>query len=65
MNRNRIIPDNATAEEFTDLGAVIYRHTNANGRPAARGFKGRASKPSINYYFKSEAAREQILVIQL
>jgi hypothetical protein len=47
------------------LGVVIYRHTNANGRPAARGFKGRASKPSINYYFKSEAAREQILVIQL
>jgi hypothetical protein len=62
---NRIIPDNATAEELPELGVVIYRHTDSLGRPAARGFQGHASKPSINYYFKSEAAREQILVIQL
>jgi hypothetical protein len=62
---NRIIPDNATAEELPELGVVIYRHTDSLGRPAARGFKGRAIKPSFNYYFANEAAREQYIKIWL
>ncbi|HKH21551.1 MAG TPA: hypothetical protein VKB53_11840 [Gammaproteobacteria bacterium] len=62
---NRIIPQDATAEEFSELGAVIYRNTNVHGKPAARGFKGRASKPSFNYYFASEKNREQYIKIWL
>lgn len=38
--------------------AVVYIYTNANGRPCAAAFHGRASKPDWQCYFTSEAARE-------
>jgi hypothetical protein len=53
----RFRPDGWAAIRLADGESVVYYGNNRNGKPAAVAYRGRATKPTWNYYFSSEAAR--------
>jgi len=57
--RETYIPQNVTEKrEGATKGTEVYFYTDAKGRPCAKGFKGRAQKPTISFYYASEEQRE-------
>lgn len=56
----RWLPINGESEEFTDLGAIVWRYVS-NGKPAACGFKGYAITPVFNTPFVDDAQRESFI----
>lgn len=49
MERYEVMPDGA---------GVVALYTDTQGRPCARGYRGRSVKPSFRFYFRSAASRE-------
>lgn len=56
--RARFIPKGADLRVCIPLKAEIYLYEDAEGRPCAKGFKGRKVGPVFNHYFGSEEKRE-------
>jgi len=53
------LPQNITEKrEGATKGTEVYFYTDKQGRPCARGFKGRAQKPTIAHYYDTEEQRE-------
>lgn len=50
-------PVDGAEQEFTELGAIVWRYV-INGKPAACGFKGFAIAPVFNSPFVDDAQRE-------
>lgn len=58
LEREFYIPKGAEKIESPKAPAVVYKTTNTAGKPAARGFYGKAAKPVFNFYFGDEARRD-------
>jgi len=56
--REMFIPKAAVKVADKASSAVVYIRTDAQGRPCAVGFSGKAIKPAFNCYYRSEASRE-------
>jgi len=60
--REFFIPKNPSEKrEGPTKGTEIYLFTDEKGRPCAKGFRGRAQKPTFHHYYQSEAQREKSL----
>lgn len=57
--REMYIPKNATKVEAKGCAAVFYLYANAQGKPAAKAFVGKALKPTWGFWFPTPAAREK------
>jgi hypothetical protein len=58
MPREFYIPKNATKITHKATGAVVYVYATESGKPCARGFSGKRTKPDFALYFANEGARE-------
>lgn len=59
LPREFFLPKNAIKIADKNSDAIAYAYTDANGRPCARVFYGKQSKPVLRCYFRDDAAREK------
>ena len=59
QSRAFYIPKEYTEKRLgANKGTEVYLFKDKNGRPSAKGFKGRAQKPTFHYYYPNEEQRE-------
>jgi hypothetical protein len=59
LTRESFIPKGATAFRDKESSAVVYAYTDKQGRPCARAFSGKRTKPDWRYRFASPERREE------
>ena len=52
------IPKGSTLVDSNGTDAAVYIWSNANGRPCARAFHGKANKPDWSFYFRTTEQRD-------
>lgn len=59
LSRSDYIPDDSVKVDSEGTDAEIYYTTSNSGYPAMVAFSGRKSKPTLDYYYRSEEARDE------